>query len=128
MRAAAGFAPPVKALCVAPFGMEEGTQADIPPQEFDLVGGEATRFRLFASSGRRENQPGDRVEDIAGNDELEELSPIETPLTTDARGVGQLVPVNIQAAVPEVGTLGLRCVVKGGAERWELKLSVRMKE
>jgi len=25
--------PPVKALCVAPFGMEEGTQADVPPQE-----------------------------------------------------------------------------------------------
>ena len=40
MPAVPGFEPPVKALCVAPFGMEEGTQADIPPQEFGLVVGE----------------------------------------------------------------------------------------
>ena len=45
-----GFEPPVKALCVAPFGMEEGVQADVPPQEFGLVVGEPTRFRFFASS------------------------------------------------------------------------------
>ena len=25
-----GLPPPMKALCVAPFGMEEGTEADIP--------------------------------------------------------------------------------------------------
>ena len=128
MPAVPGFAPPVKALCVAPFGMEEGTQADIPPQEFGLVVGEATRFRFFASSVRREDKPGDMVEDVAGNDELEELAPIETALTADARGIGQLVPVNLQAAVTEVGTLELRCVEKGGAGRWKLELNVRMKE
>src|SRR5438045_8429292 len=35
-----GFEPPVKALCVAPFGIEEGSRADIPTQEFALVVGE----------------------------------------------------------------------------------------
>ncbi len=128
MPAVPGFAPPVKALCVAPFGMEEGTQADIPPQEFGLVVGEATRFRFFASSVRREDQPSDRVEDVAGNDQLEELAPNEAALTVDARGVGQLVPVNLPAAVTEVGTLELRCVEKGGAGWWKLELNVRMKE
>ena len=53
-----GFEPPVKALCVAPFGMEEGTQADVPPQEFGLVVGEPTRFRFFASSLRRDDAVG----------------------------------------------------------------------
>ena len=50
MPAVPGLEPPVQALCVAPFGMEEGTQADVPPQEFGLVVGEPTQFRFFASS------------------------------------------------------------------------------
>ena len=33
MPAVPGMEPPVKALCVAPFGMEEGTQADVPPHQ-----------------------------------------------------------------------------------------------
>ena len=46
-------APPLKALCVAPFGMEEGTEADIPGQEFgllvgDWVGSEALEARFDA--------------------------------------------------------------------------------
>ena len=49
-----GFEPPLRALCVAPFGMEEGTKAEIPPQEFGLVVGEPTRFRFFSSSVRRD--------------------------------------------------------------------------
>src|SRR5262249_53467372 len=31
-----GFAPPVKALCVAPFGMEEGTSVKLPDEELGL--------------------------------------------------------------------------------------------
>ena len=56
-----GLEPPVKALCVAPFGMEEGSNADIPPQEFALVVGEPTVFRFFSSSVRREDRAGDMV-------------------------------------------------------------------
>jgi hypothetical protein len=42
MPAVPGFAPPVKALCVAPFGMEEGTEADIPIYEVGVrIGAEA---------------------------------------------------------------------------------------
>ena len=45
--------PPVQALCVAPFGMEEGSDAALPPQEFGLVVGEPVQFRFFGSSVRR---------------------------------------------------------------------------
>ncbi|HEY1109107.1 MAG TPA: Hsp70 family protein, partial [Opitutaceae bacterium] len=58
MPAVPGMEPPVRALCVAPFGMEEGTQADVPPQEFGLVVGEPTRFRFFSSSVRRDDAVG----------------------------------------------------------------------
>jgi molecular chaperone DnaK (HSP70) len=123
-----GFEPPVKALCVAPFGMEEGTRADIPPQEFGLVVGEPTRFRFFASSVRREDHVGAMLEDVATKEELEELAPIETTLPAQAGNEGKLVPVNLQAAVTEIGTLELRCLEKGGKGEWKLELNVRMKE
>ncbi len=122
-----GFAPPVKALCVAPFGMEEGTQADIPPQEFGLVVGEPTRFRFFASSIRRDDKVGQMVEESQTQDDLEELAPIETTLAADAKEPGKLVPINLQAAVTEIGTLEVRCLEKNGAGRWKLELNVRMK-
>jgi molecular chaperone DnaK (HSP70) len=128
MPAVPGLEPPVKALCVAPFGMEEGTQADVPPQEFGLVVGEPTRFRFFSSSVRRDDPAGLLLDDVAGNDELEEVAPIETTLPAQAGDAGKLVPVNLQAVVTEIGTLELRCLEKGGAGQWKLELNVRMKE
>ncbi|EAU63636.1 heat shock protein 70 [Stigmatella aurantiaca DW4/3-1] len=128
MPAVPGMEPPVKALCVAPFGMEEGTQADVPPQEFGLVTGEPTRFRFFASSVRRDDKVGAMLEDVSGREDLEELAPIETTLPGQSPASGELTPVNLQAAVTEVGTLELRCVQKDGPERWKLELNVRMRE
>jgi molecular chaperone DnaK (HSP70) len=125
MPAVPGFEPPVKALCVAPFGMEEGTNADVPPQEFALVVGEPAVFRFFASSVRREDRVGSMIDNAGGSDELEEVAPIETTLSGDA---GKLVPVNLQAAVTEVGTLELRCLEKNGAGRWKLEMNVRFKD
>jgi hypothetical protein len=122
MPAVPGFVPPVKALCVAPFGMEEGTQADVPPQEFGLVVGEHTRFRLFSSSTRRDDVVGTSLDDAEHAEGLDELPPIETALEG---APGALVPVNLQAAVTELGALELRCVERGGAGRWKLELNVR---
>jgi hypothetical protein len=123
-----GFEPPVRALCVAPFGMEEGSKAEIPPQEFGLVVGEPTSFRFFSSSLRREDKPGDMLEDAVNHEELEEVSPIETTLPSNDGKSGQLVPVNLQAAVTELGTLQVQCLEKNGPGHWKLELNVRMKE
>jgi molecular chaperone DnaK (HSP70) len=123
MLAVPGYVPPVKALCVAPFGMEEGTQADVPPQEFGLVVGESTRFRFFSSSTRRDDVVGAMVDDAERAKDLEELVPIETTLAGEA--FGQLVPVNLQAAVTELGALEVRCLERGGKGQWKLELNVR---
>lgn len=123
-----GVEPPVRALCVAPFGMEEGTQAEVPPQEFGLVVGEPARFRFFASSVRRQDRVGTWVDDAADGAELEEVAPLETELPAEPGREGQLVPVQLQAALTEMGTLELRCLERGGAGRWRLELNVRMRE
>jgi hypothetical protein len=127
MPAVPGFEPPIKALCVAPFGMEEGSLANIPPQEFALVTGEPTRFRFFASSLRRDDPVGKMIEDAVHQDDLEELSPIETSLPADNEQSVGLIPVHLQAAVTEVGTLELRCLETPGKRQWKLELNVRMK-
>ena len=51
MPAVPGLAPPLKALCVAPFGMEEGTEVELPGAELGLVVGEPAEFRLLRLVG-----------------------------------------------------------------------------
>jgi hypothetical protein len=55
MPAVPGLEPPIEALCIAPFGMEEGTQAQLPPQEVGLGGGRAGAlpFLWFLSAAHR---------------------------------------------------------------------------
>lgn len=118
-----GFAPPVKALCVAPFGMEEGTSADLPDDDLGLVVGEPSTFRFFASSTRKDDRVGALVEPDAT---LVELAPVEQEIAASGeRAAGELVPVALTATVTEVGTLELWCRAKDGAGRWKLEYSVR---
>ena len=122
MPAIPGFAPPVKALCVAPFGMEEGTRVDVPGRELGLLVGEPTTFRFFASSGREQDRPGQLVDP----DELVELAPVETHLPADPpASAGQVVPVSLEAHVTEIGTLELWSAARGSSGRWKLEYSLR---
>lgn len=124
MPAVPGLEPPIQALCLAPFGMEEGTEADIPPQEFGLVVGEPVRFRFFGSSTRREDQVGMLLEDWS-EDELEELEEIQATLPAETRSPGEVIPVHLRAAVTEVGTLRLEAMPRNGTEHWKVELNVR---
>jgi hypothetical protein len=74
MPAIPGMEPPISALCVAPFGMEEGSEAAVAEQEFGLVVGEPVTFRFFGSSVRRQDQVGTML-DYWSADELQELKP-----------------------------------------------------
>jgi hypothetical protein len=117
-----GFAPPVKAVCLAPFGMEEGASVELPGLEVGAVVGETASFRFFASSARRDDAAGAVVEDV---DELEELPAIEASLpATDSQAPGEVVPVGLRSAVTEVGTLELQLVAHDD-RRWKLEFSVR---
>jgi hypothetical protein len=124
MPAVPGLEPPIQALCLAPFGMEEGSEAEIPPQEFGLVVGEPVRFRFFGSSVRRDDQVGVLLEDWPP-EELEELEEIQATLPAEGRTPGEVVPVHLRASVTEVGTLRLEAVPRTGSERWKVELNVR---
>ncbi len=124
MPAVPGFAPPIEALCIAPFGMEEGTEAELPPYEFGVVVGEPVHFRFFASNVRRDDAVGARL-DWWPEDEIEELESIEVTLPADQRSPGAIVPVHLAARVTEVGTLQLEAVSRDGGERWKVEFDVR---
>ena len=123
MPAVPGVPAPLKALCVVPFGLEEGSQSDIPGQEFGLVVGEPAQFRFLGSSTRRDDQLGDLIEEPG--DDIEELTPLETSLAwTGQEGV--MVPVRLHTRVTEVGTLELWAVARDETQRWKLEFNVRM--
>ena len=127
MPAVPGIEPPITALCLAPFGMEEGTRASLPPYELGIVVGEPVRFRFFGSSVRREDAAGTELERWKEG-ELEELAPIEITLPAEGRREGDVVPVRLDASITEVGTLLLEAVPREPQkpnERWRIELGVR---
>jgi molecular chaperone DnaK (HSP70) len=128
MPAIPGFAPPIKALCVAPFGMEEGTAVDVPGEELGLVVGETAEFRFFAASHRKHDAAGAVCD--PDDDGLAELDPVEATLAPWAEGgeehrAGEVVPVTLRAQVTEIGTLALWCVARDRRRQWKLEYSVR---
>lgn len=127
MPAVPGMAPELEALCIAPFGMEEGTQEELPDDEFGLVIGEPVRFRFFASNTRREDRVGVRL-DYWTDEELSELAEIEITLPQENHRPGEVVPVHLCAAVTEVGTLELNAVSQKDSGRWKIEFDVRAGE
>ena len=124
MPAVPGMEAPIKALCVVPFGMEEGSEATIPGREFGLVVGEPAEFRFLSSSVRKQDQVGSLLEDWGAD--IEELSPLEVTLKLDGQQ-GTVVPVRIETRITELGTLEVWCVSRDGTERWKLELNIREK-
>ena len=119
-----GMEPPLCALCLAPFGMEEGTEVALDSQEFGLVVGEPVLLRFFGSSVRRHDSVGTLLE-FWGPEELLELPEIVATLPAEGRAPGEVVPVRLHARVTDIGTLELLAVPVGGSERWKVELQVR---
>ncbi len=124
MPAVPGMEAPLKALCVVPFGMEEGSEATVPGREFGLVIGEPAEFRFLSSTVRKQDQVGMLLEDWG--DELQELSPLEVTLNLDGQQ-GTVLPVRLETRVTELGTLEVWCVSRDAQHRWKLELNIREK-
>jgi hypothetical protein len=123
-----GFAPPVEALCVVPFGMEEGSELEVPCEGIGLLVGETTEFRFMSSTVRTEDCIGTRLEGWDPS-ELEELPPLVVELAVGEAGagpIGSLVPVRLRTVLTEVGTLQLWCHdTRTDGARWKLEFDVR---
>lgn len=121
-----GMLTPIKALCVVPFGLEEGSEMELPDQEFALVVGEQATFRFFSHSTPK---LASGLEPVIGTvvknwkQELTELHPIET-LLDKLESDGKTIRVKLRSHVTELGVLELWCVAPDGRQ-WKLEFDIR---
>jgi hypothetical protein len=123
MPAVPGLAMPTRALCIAPFGMEDGSQAESKDRLFNLVVGEKVTFDIMSSPNRPDDQLGDVIdnwEDMG----ITGLTSIETELEgTDEK----FIPVTFEVKVTEIGTLEFWACSRDDDRKWRLELNVRPK-
>jgi len=119
-----GAGRPLKALCVVPNGMEEGTEVDVPSESIGLIVGDAARFRFFSSSSRKSDRPGDLLPRWSP-DELTETDSLEATLPASEDSDEEYVPVRFHSRITELGVLELWCVHESEDKRWKLEFSVR---
>lgn len=122
-----GAPRPLRALCVVPSGMEEGTSIDVPSAELGLVVGEPATFRFFSSATRKQDQPGDLLGSWT-EDELAETDSLEATLPADEVLDSDYVPVKFQSRITELGVFELWCCGTKSNQRWKLEFSVRKEE
>jgi molecular chaperone DnaK (HSP70) len=123
MPAIPGYKPPLKALCVVPQGMQEGTELLIEGREFGLVTGRTAEFRFFSSSVRSGDTPG-QIHPNAERD-LDDAGLLEVEIPALDVPMGQVVPVRVNPVVTELGILELWMRHANSDRRWKVEFQVR---
>lgn len=121
-----GMSPPLRAICIVPFGMEEGEERELDNQEFALVVGEPTDFRFFSHATPKlsdGSEPNVGTVVRRWKEELTELHPIETRLDKQETD-GRTIRVKLKSRVTELGVLELWCVAADG-RKWKLEFDIR---
>ncbi|HEV3340121.1 MAG TPA: Hsp70 family protein [Pirellulales bacterium] len=118
-----GAPRPLRAVCVVPFGMEEGTENEVPGDEIGLVVGEPAHFRFFNSAVRKDDRPGTLLPSWS-DAELTETDPLVATLPR-GEGIEDYVPVRFQSKITELGMFELWCQSTISPHRWKLEFSVR---
>ncbi len=124
MPAIPGMPTPVDALCVAPFGLEEGSSELMLPNEFSLVVGETVTFRFFQSQDGETDDIGKVISSFAIG-KLLELSPLSVSLEAGHYQAGDMVRVYLTAQVTELGLLLLQAHDSQSDLSWTIEFLVR---
>jgi Hsp70 protein len=124
MPAVPGFKPPIQALCVVPQGMQEGSELLIEGRDFGLLTGHPAEFRFYSTTVRSGDQPGQILPDAARELEEASLLEINLPALPDLPA-GQVVPVQINSVVTELGRLELWMKHMNSDRRWKVEFQVR---
>lgn len=109
------------AVCLVPRGMEEGSTVEID-RPFTLTLDRPVQFQLYGTTADRVDRTGALVD--VSDEAFLPLPPIHTILRSAAGGTGA-VPVNLEAALTEIGTLELWCRSRATDERWRLEFELR---
>ncbi len=118
-----GMPPPLKALCVVPKGMEEGSSISLPGMTLGLVVGQKVQFKFMGSTIRPQDKPGAMITDW--KDTIEPVSSIQAEMTAPELEPGTVIPVEIEAKVTEIGTLALSLVSRDKGLKFDLEFNVR---
>ena len=112
-----------EAVCLVPFGVEEGNEVTATGPPLKLLTDRPVTFPLFSSTAPLGHEPGDVVQ----LDEVlfRRLPPIHTVLNQTGHSAMNAVPVQLVARLNEIGTLDLWCAAVESAARWNLSFSLR---
>ncbi|MGZ3633090.1 MAG: Hsp70 family protein [Parachlamydiaceae bacterium] len=123
-----GMATPLKAICVVPFGMEEGSEQVLEGQQFALTLGEQASFRFFSCDTEKLSDGSSPVIGTTlknWKSQLTELHSIDTLLDKETED-GRTIQVQLHSKVTELGVLELWCVANDG-RKWKLEFDIRYK-
>ncbi|MCC6539313.1 MAG: Hsp70 family protein, partial [Bryobacterales bacterium] len=121
-------ADPIKTVCLAPRGTEEGSSLELDMEGLQLVANKPVSFRLYSSLTRTEDQLGSVVEFSATDVESGELhahAPLNALIRFGKPQGERLVPVKLGAKLTAVGTLEIYCDSKVSDNRWRLQFELR---
>ncbi|MCM8536877.1 MAG: Hsp70 family protein [Lentisphaeraceae bacterium] len=127
MPAVPGFPPPMDALCVIPFGTEDGSSFEVPMENLGLIIGESCQFRFFSSNERNEDELGILLDEFS-LDKLNEMPAMTSMLTDDSGETGNIASVKLQAEFTEIGTLKLWFHEIDSDRRWKLEFNLGEQE
>lgn len=121
-----GLETPLKAICVVPHGMEEGTEETLHAQEFTLLLGEQATFRFFSHASP--TLPGGTTPVLgtavkSWKQDLTELHSLDAVLNAEG-GEGKTVQVKLKSKVTELGVLELWCE-SNDSRKWKLEFDLR---
>lgn len=124
MPAIPGMPALIDGLCVAPAGMEEGSNIQIPESEFELLTGETVGFQFFIGKDRQQDQAGAVIQNA--EEKLEELSTLEVHLDSNKEGEeNKFIKVRLRVTLTELGALELWCDSVGDDRSWKLEFNLR---
>jgi molecular chaperone DnaK (HSP70) len=118
-----GFTPPVKGICVAPLGLEEGEHRSLSGRRFLLRPGQAIDFRFFSSAERPGDDVGGVVEDA--DFELQEMASLKTDIIHSNDGDQTQIPVELATTYSEVGVLEVVMKDTNSSAEWKLEMNTR---
>ncbi len=111
-----------QAICLVERGMEEGTQIQLPERQFEVLANQPVSFDLYSSSFRSDARTG---QIITVDDSLTALPPLKTVVDYGRKGTQTRIPVALEAAYTEMGTLALWCRSNVSGHRWQLQFHLR---
>ncbi|KJZ13958.1 heat shock protein Hsp70 [Marinomonas sp. S3726] len=124
MPAIPGMAPPVDAVCIAPFGLDEGSDEQMLSSEFALVVGQSVDFRFFQSKTADVAELGETVNAFSLMS-LNELGKIQARLDAGHYQEGDMVRVILSSRITELGVLLLEAHDTQSDLSWTLEYQVR---